>query len=129
VNESAFYKLLAKTSSNLYLKRVETKTKDGFPDIVYINNFSSREGLMELKAKSRMPKSIQATGLEPEQMVFLHEWAKNGGNAYLLCGIGPLEKALLWQGRDVLAAWKSKSLGKHQEILFSSLGLLSQIIR
>jgi hypothetical protein len=129
MNESEFYRCLKKTCSDLFLFRVETVQKDGFPDIAYVNKRSLSQGLMELKAVLRLPKTIKATGLTVEQNLFHYGWSQEGGVSYVLCWVELEQCALLWEGSEIFPAWRRGDTGVYQTIPKAALGYLSHYIR
>lgn len=129
MNESQFYTFLKKENAALRMFRVETAQKDGFPDIVYINKSSKFQGLLELKAVVRMPKSIKSTGLTVEQNLFHYDWSCDGGVSYVLCWVELEQCALLWEGSEIFPAWRNGTLGSYKMLPKTALTNLSHFIR
>lgn len=64
-------------------ERIETTTRDGFPDCVVLADV--RTSLVELKSKRGFVEGLGTTAV---QRRFLQTWCMQGGDAYLLARVG-----------------------------------------
>lgn len=76
--------------------RIETRTKDGFPDCIAV--IGRRTSLVELKSKKTYESML---GCKLIQAHFLYQWCMDGGDAWLLAQCG--SRILLVSG---IAVWE-----------------------
>lgn len=110
--EGVFYRNTVKPAVKNYAlgrwERIETTTRDGFPDCVVLNG--TRTSLVELKSKDTFVEGLGTTAV---QRRFLTTWCLGGGDAYLLARVGS-EVLFLW-GVDVARTldpdvWRKRAL-------------------
>ena len=85
MSEQNFWTLL-RSSLDLKMYRIENKVIKGMPDVHFIKEGNS--GWIELKFMRSWPKKRMPTGLKLNQVMWLDEYAKNGGRCWILIRIG-----------------------------------------
>ena len=85
MSEHTFWALL-RASLDLNMDRVENKVMKGMPDVHFIKDGVS--GWLELKFLKGWPRKRMPVGLKLNQVMWLDEYAKNGGRCWILIRIG-----------------------------------------
>lgn len=80
-------KLKAKNTDILW-KATSDKYGVGTPDRAAILRGTGEVFWVELKFLRALPKKRCKVGLKPKQAAWLQEWKENGGDAFLIVGVG-----------------------------------------
>ena len=78
--------VLIRNSLPIEMYRVENKVSKGMPDIHYVNE--AKSGWIELKYLPKWPKKRISSGLMLNQSLWLENYSKNQGQAWVLIRIG-----------------------------------------
>ena len=95
--ESKFWEQMRQHLPIDYMERVENGVNNGMPDVHFLE--SGLSGWMELKAEEKFPSKID---FQPGQPIWLDQYCKMGGTAFIVLHVKETGTIYIWEGLDAM---------------------------